>query len=53
MCTAHALAALPLLLLYHRIYVRQLFLSFGGFGGFGGPAAAFSAFKISAQKGLF
>jgi hypothetical protein len=50
MCTAHALAALSLLLLYHRIYVRQLFLSFGGFGG---PAAAFPAFKISAQKGLF
>jgi hypothetical protein len=47
MCTAHALAALPLLLLYHRIYVRQLFLSFGG------PAAAFPAFKISAQKDLF
>jgi len=50
MCIAHALAALPLLLLYPRIYVRRLFLRFTGFGG---PATAFPACKVSAQKGLF
>jgi len=47
---AHALAAKQLLLIYPRIYVRQLFLRFTGFGG---PATAFSACKVSAQKGLF
>jgi hypothetical protein len=48
--TAHALAAKPLLFIFPRMYVRRLFLIFTGFGG---PATAFSACKVSAQKGLF
>jgi hypothetical protein len=48
--TAHALTAKPLLFIFPRMYVRRLFLIFTGFGG---PATAFSACKVSAQKGLF
>jgi hypothetical protein len=46
-CAAHALAAKPLLLIYPRMYVRQLFVSLGG------SAAAFAPLKFQYKTDYF